>query len=211
MKFILIDDEHELYKHMFADCFKESKYNIEEIPRMQIPGYAKTFYTIHFSDKINRRIWLRGKMLIWKKCYKLHKYAFDSNDRYCVLFMNGSLRYHFSKQYLDNFKRDHPNVKLVMIMYDSFSNPTAKRAISMIPVFDYVFSFDMSVKFLDMLTPLLEFLLAAYTEEGKSVVVIGIGCTGGRHRSTAIAAELADRIGAMGYETLLFHRDVDKG
>ncbi len=79
------------------------------------------------------------------------------------------------------------------------------------PVRDYVFSFDMSVKFLDMLTPLLEFLLAAYTEEGKSVVVIGIGCTGGRHRSTAIAAELADRIGAMGYETLLFHRDVDKG
>lgn len=142
MKFIVIDDEHELYKRMFADCFKESKYNIEEIPRMQIPGYVKTVYNIHFSDKINRRIWLPGKMLLWKKCYKLHKYPFDLNDRYCVLFMNGSLRYHFSKQYLNNFKRNHPNVKLVMIMYDSFSNPTAKRAISMIPIFDYVFSFD---------------------------------------------------------------------
>lgn len=142
MKFIIIDDEHELYKRMFADCFKESEYNIEEIPRMKIPRYANLLYKIHFSDKINRRIWLPGKMVIWKRCYELHRYPFDSNELYCVLFMNGSLRYHFSERYLTNFKSKHPNVKLVMIMYDSFSNPTAKRAISMIPIFDYVFSFD---------------------------------------------------------------------
>ena len=79
MKFIIIDDEHELYKRMFADCFKESKYDIEEIPRMVIPSFAKPFYKVHFSDKINRRIWIPGKMLIWKSCYRLHKYHFDHN------------------------------------------------------------------------------------------------------------------------------------
>lgn len=144
MKFIIIDDEHELYKRMFADCFKENEYDIEEISRMVIPSFAKPLYKVHFNDRINRRIWIPGKMMLWKSCYRLHKYHFDPNEHYFVLFMNGSLRYHFSKKYLIKIKKNYPNVKLVMIMYDSFSNPTAKRAIGMIPIFDYVFSFDQA-------------------------------------------------------------------
>jgi len=80
-----------------------------------------------------------------------------------------------------------------------------------LPVRDYVFSFDMTHEFLERLMPVFEFLLPAYAEEGKSALVIGIGCTGGRHRSTAIASEIAKRIGEMDYEVSLFHRDVEKG
>ncbi len=141
MKYLIVDDEHELYQRMFADLFKPSQYDVEEIPRMVIPLHLRWLYQLHHSDKINRRIKLPGKML-WRSCYRLHSYPFDPNEQYCVLFLNGSLRYHFSEVYLKELKKHHPNVKLAMILYDSFSNPTAARSISMIPLFDYVFSFD---------------------------------------------------------------------
>lgn len=141
MKILVIDDEHELYKRMFSDLFKETKYNIKEIPRMTIPSILKPIYAVHFSDRINRHLWLPLKS-IWNGFYALHKYPFDEKETYYVLFMNGSLKYHFSRKYLKKLKGEHPNVKLVMILYDSFSNPTAQRAIGMIPDFDYVFSFD---------------------------------------------------------------------
>lgn len=141
MKFLIIDDEHILYRRMFADCFKPNKYNIEEVPRMKIPKALSWLYRIHFSNKINRHLWLPFKM-IWKPFYCLHKYDFDDKEEYFILFLNGSLRLHFSEKYLLQLKKAHHNVKLVMILYDSFSNPSAKRSIEMIPCFDYVFSFD---------------------------------------------------------------------
>lgn len=141
MKILVVDDEHELYKRMFSDLFKETEYDIEEIPRMKIPGWLKPIYKFHFNDRINRHLWLPFKN-VWNNFYTLHKYSFNDSETYYVLFMNGSLKYHFSRKYLKKLKSQHPNVKLVMILYDSFSNPTAKRSIGMIPEFDYVFSFD---------------------------------------------------------------------
>ncbi|MDD3139765.1 MAG: hypothetical protein PHX08_12435 [Lachnospiraceae bacterium] len=141
MKILVVDDEHELYKRMFSDLFKETDYDIEEIPRMTIPGWMKPIYKVHFNDRINRHLWLPFKN-VWNNFYTLHKYSFDASETYYVLFMNGSLRYHFSRSYLKKLKLQHPNVRLVMILYDSFSNPTAQRSIKMIPEFDYVFSFD---------------------------------------------------------------------
>lgn len=141
MKILIVDDEHELYKRMFADLFKETKYDIEEISRMAIPSVLKPIYSIHFSDRINRHIRLPFKS-IWKSFYTLHKYPFKKSETYYILFMNGSLRYRFSKKYLRKLRKEHSNIRLVLLLYDSFSNPTAKRSIGMIPEFDYVFSFD---------------------------------------------------------------------
>lgn len=144
MKYLIVDDEAELYKQMYHDLFlyeNIKKYNIEEIERMRIPRILMPIYRLHFNQRINFRIFIPFKG-IWTSCYQLHKYKFDSNEKYCVIFLNGTLREHFSKKYLEKLKREHENIKLVMILYDSFSNPNAKRAIDMIPIFDTVFSFD---------------------------------------------------------------------
>lgn len=75
---------------------------------------------------------------------------------------------------------------------------------------DYVFSFDQTREFLEKLDELFQFLLPRYSEEGKTMLVVAIGCTGGRHRSVAIARELAERIGKMGYPTSENHRDMTR-
>ena len=75
---------------------------------------------------------------------------------------------------------------------------------------DYVFSFEQSRLFVDKLEELLKFLLPRYSEEGKTMLVIAVGCTGGRHRSVAIARALCGRIEAMGYPTTENHRDMTR-
>jgi UPF0042 nucleotide-binding protein len=64
--------------------------------------------------------------------------------------------------------------------------------------------------FLDHLTALLEPLLPRYDREGKSYLTIGIGCTGGRHRSVYVAERLADWLRARGQRVAVAHRDVDR-
>jgi UPF0042 nucleotide-binding protein len=79
------------------------------------------------------------------------------------------------------------------------------------PVIDYVESSDGIGEFYERLGPLLDYLLPAYEREGKSHLTIGIGCTGGRHRSVVIAERLArDYDGPGEYLIDVVHRDVDK-
>jgi UPF0042 nucleotide-binding protein len=64
--------------------------------------------------------------------------------------------------------------------------------------------------FLDRLGDLFAFLLPRYRSEGKSYLTVAIGCTGGRHRSVALAGALAERLEAAGQPVRLWHRDVEK-
>jgi UPF0042 nucleotide-binding protein len=78
-------------------------------------------------------------------------------------------------------------------------------------VVHYVNNSDGLVDFYDRLIPLLDYLLPAYEQEGKAHLTIGIGCTGGRHRSVVVAEHLARHY--AGRSDLLIdvvHRDVDK-
>ncbi|HUY68969.1 MAG TPA: RNase adapter RapZ [Alphaproteobacteria bacterium] len=65
--------------------------------------------------------------------------------------------------------------------------------------------------FMAHLAGLLLPLLPRYREEGKSYLTIAVGCTGGRHRSVAVAEELATILAAHGYVTGIGHRDLDRG
>lgn len=78
------------------------------------------------------------------------------------------------------------------------------------PVRDYIFDFPQTQEFVSRLDGLLSYLLPYYREEGKAHLVIGIGCTGGRHRSVAIAEELAGLIGRHGYRVSVEHRDIER-
>jgi len=78
-------------------------------------------------------------------------------------------------------------------------------------VVEYVEGSDGIGEFYERLTPLLDYLLPAYEQEGKSHLTIGIGCTGGRHRSVVIADHLARIYNGRGdYLVDVVHRDMDK-
>lgn len=77
-------------------------------------------------------------------------------------------------------------------------------------VYDYVFSFKESIALLDKLKNLLDFLNPLYIKEGKSQLVIAIGCTGGNHRSVAIARALAQYFRENWDNVSVNHRDIDK-
>ena len=74
----------------------------------------------------------------------------------------------------------------------------------------YVLDQSAAAAFLDHLDGLLELLLPAYVEEGKSYLTLAFGCTGGRHRSVAIADEVAARLRGRGVEPTVEHRDIGK-
>ncbi|MFM8482670.1 MAG: RNase adapter RapZ, partial [Actinomycetota bacterium] len=75
------------------------------------------------------------------------------------------------------------------------------------PVRDHVLGFDNAQQFLEHFATLLESVLPQYNAEGKSYLTIAIGCTGGRHRSVAIAEELAARLRQSGQPVRTSHRD----
>ena len=79
-----------------------------------------------------------------------------------------------------------------------------------LPVKEYVFSFQQTRTFMEQLEAMLEFLLPLYIEEGKLSLTVAIGCTGGRHRSVAIAAALNDHFLARGISSVNVNRDIDK-
>ncbi len=79
-------------------------------------------------------------------------------------------------------------------------------------VYDYVMKWTETQVFLGKLLDMLNFLLPQYLKEGKSQVVVGIGCTGGKHRSVAVAEYLSKMIGNSETEMVnVSHRDMEKG
>jgi UPF0042 nucleotide-binding protein len=78
------------------------------------------------------------------------------------------------------------------------------------PVRDWVLGQPESEAFLEKLDDLLTSILPAFVREGKSYLTIAMGCTGGRHRSVALAEALAKRLGGHGQGVSVFHRDIDR-
>ncbi len=77
---------------------------------------------------------------------------------------------------------------------------------------DYVMNFPEALVFVDKLTDMLDFLIPNYIKEGKHQLVIGIGCTGGKHRSVTLANELYTKMKNRGnYGIKLYHRDIKQG
>lgn len=75
---------------------------------------------------------------------------------------------------------------------------------------DYVMNFEQTREFLKKLEDMTQYLIPYYMEEGKTQLVIGIGCTGGQHRSVTIAIKLYEYLKENGYNTIITHRDVSR-
>ncbi len=78
------------------------------------------------------------------------------------------------------------------------------------PVAEFVFSYQQTRTFMEKIQDLIDYLLPLYVEEGKLGLTIAIGCTGGHHRSVAIAAALNDYFCAKGLNSTNINRDVEK-
>ena len=79
------------------------------------------------------------------------------------------------------------------------------------PVSDFVFSYEDARDFMSHLTNLMDFLIPLYIEEGKYMLNIAIGCTGGRHRSVAVAKALSEHLAESNLAVSNIYRDIDKG
>lgn len=111
------------------------------------------------------------------------------------------------------FKRGTPRVVDLMFDVRFLPNPhwqTDLRPQTGLdaPVHDYVFEHDEANEFLSKTTDMLDFLVPLYEIEGKSYLTIAIGCTGGRHRSVALAEAIGDHLVTRGIETSVHHRDI---
>ena len=110
------------------------------------------------------------------------------------------------------FKRGTPRVVDVLFDVRFLPNPhwiPELRPLSGhdVPVRDHVLSADDAQEFVAKTLDMLRFLLPRYEAEGKTYLTIGIGCTGGRHRSVALANELTQLLEAEGFDANVSHRD----
>ena len=78
------------------------------------------------------------------------------------------------------------------------------------PVAEYVFGYQQTRSFMEKIEDMLDFLLPNYIEEGKLNLTVAIGCTGGHHRSVAIASALNDYLKAKGISSVNVNRDIEK-
>ncbi len=78
------------------------------------------------------------------------------------------------------------------------------------PVRDFVFSHEETNAFVEKLYDMVDFLLPLYEREGKTQLIIAIGCTGGKHRSVAICERLSEHLRQSGQRMVTIHRDITK-
>lgn len=110
------------------------------------------------------------------------------------------------------FKRGVPRV--VDLLFDARFLPNPHWQPELRPltgldesVSDYVFSFEEAEEFLGKVSDILDFLIPHYESEGKAYLTIGVGCTGGRHRSVAIAEAIGAHLRSEDRDVTVHHRD----
>lgn len=112
------------------------------------------------------------------------------------------------------FKRGVPRV--VDLLFDARFLPNPHWQTELRPltglddrVSDYVFSFEEADIFLAKVSDILDFVIPQYETEGKAYLTIGVGCTGGRHRSVAFAEAIGRHLREEGRDVTVHHRDAD--
>ena len=75
---------------------------------------------------------------------------------------------------------------------------------------DYVLGSPETQEFVQRTLSMLDYSVPLYLKEGKSELVVGVGCTGGKHRSITVARELEHHFLKLGYRCIIQHRDVEK-
>jgi len=112
------------------------------------------------------------------------------------------------------FKHGHPQADLVWdvrFLPNPYWDAELKPYTGQDPrVACYALDNASGAEFFTLLEPLLTFLVRQYTDGGRETLTLAVGCTGGKHRSVAVAERLLIFLRDLGCEVQLFHRDIDK-
>lgn len=131
------------------------------------------------------------------------------------LYLEGGERNHFMISLITfGFKHGIPLDSDLIFDVRFLPNPFYEEELKSLTGLDqrvrsYVLDNETAVDFLEHLEKMMFFLIPNYIREGKHQLVVGIGCTGGRHRSVSIALALAAYLQQQGYRVILEHRDIE--
>lgn len=99
----------------------------------------------------------------------------------------------------------------VRFLPNPFYVESLRRKSGAVPeVGEYIWKWPITQQFMEKVTDFVEFLVPNYIKEGKSQLIIAIGCTGGMHRSVFVAGRIYENLRKKGYKVNLDHRDVKK-
>jgi len=116
-----------------------------------------------------------------------------------------------------SFGHKHGGLRDIDLLFDvrHLPNPYFEKELKHLPgtderVVDFLLGQEEVTETIGRLNSLLEYLLPLYKREGKSYLTVGVGCTGGRHRSVMVANTICEFLGSKDYDVSVNHRDVQK-
>ncbi len=139
----------------------------------------------------------------------------QNRERICALFLDAGQRAMSLTILSFGFKYGLPQEADIVLDVRCLPNPfyvpelKEKTGLDQ-PVVDYVMAAGESHELLKRIEAMLEYALPLYEKEGKSQLIIGVGCTGGKHRSITVARLLGDFCQKLGYAPTVQHRDVHR-
>lgn len=203
------------YKILFLDCEDHILARRYKETRRQHPlsslGFNNVLDAIAAERELLKSLFDRADYLI----NTTHLSSAQLRERITELFLGNSTQSLMVQCMSFGFKYGYPSEADLVFDVRCFPNPFYEAELKNktgldSSVRDYVLGFDEVQEFLKKLYDLVDFLLPFYCNEGKSQLVIAIGCTGGKHRSVTIAESLAKHISEQGYRVMANHRDIGK-
>ncbi len=207
---------HMAYKILFLECSDQVLYNRFKETRRKHPLMDDCEGSIRASVKKERELLepLRGRA----------DYIIDTTgtspaqlkERIVELFLGDSVRGLTIHCMSFGFKYGAPTEADLVIDVRCLPNPFYIESLKpltglQMPVYDYVMGQEQTKGFMTRLLDLVDYLVPLYSDEGKSSLVIAIGCTGGKHRSVAIAEALCRHFTEQNLKATTMHRDIQKG
>lgn len=203
------------YKILFLDCDNQVLARRYKETRRQHPLISKEIATVQEAIETERKLL---KPLLDNTDYLIdttHLSAAQLKEQVTKLFLEDTSQAMMVQCMSFGFKYGYPSEADLMFDVRCFPNPfyipelKSKTGLDQ-DVRDFVLGNEETQEFERRLFHLIDYLLPLYRNEGKSQLVIAIGCTGGKHRSVTLTETLAEHLADGGARVTVNHRDIEK-
>lgn len=203
------------YRILFLDCDDQVLARRYKETRRQHPLISDMITTVHDAITAER---VMLKSLLDRANYRIdttHLSTSQLKEQVTDLFLGDTTKAMMVQCLSFGFKYGYPSEADLVFDVRCFPNPfyipelKQKTGLDK-EVRDFVLDNEETQGFIRRLYDLIDYLLPLYRNEGKSQLVVAIGCTGGKHRSVTLAEELAGHIAKDGTKVTVSHRDIGK-